>query len=325
LQIRAGDGAMEGTPTPLIASACCGCVLLCILIFGGIATLGQTQAAIQVNWILNTAKTTPETSPGMRWIGPWNTFKVYETTTQQIDFKDASKLFARTKDGLPITIELFVQYTLAADKLYELYSEYEDVDNRYQDIIQLVVRHKLGEIVTNYTAGELFSDKSTIQASMTVALSEFFAEHLTIATIDQVGLNEEFLPEEFTSMITAAGNEKQNIKTQTNTKKNQMVKFQTNLNVSRQNADITIQEATGRQSQIIQNGQADANIIEKYVTTEIAAYSAIEESLDIHGADLVKYLWYDQVGGGGLQKPGSGMSVFSGVSPASYIDTKKSR
>lgn len=316
---------MEPDASQLICGgcACCGVSSILVLLFGGWTNLGITEAAIQVNWVMNTAVTDPKTAPGMHYIGPWNKYIKYPTTTQQMTFEGSNALMARTSDGLPITLNVFFQYTLAADRLWTLYSEYEYDEGNYEKIIALTARHRLGEIVCNYTAGELFSDKPKISAAMSQFLREYFEETVKIATIEMVSLNEEDLPDVFTNQITEAGNQKQNITTQNNRRQNKEVEFQTALQVAYQQANITVQEAKGSTYSILQNGQAEANIIAKYVDSEITSYKQVQEELDIHGPDLVKYLWYDQVGGGGLVRPGDGMQVFSGVNPASYIDSKQ--
>ena len=57
------------------------------------------------------------------------------------------------------------------------------------------------------------------------------------------------------------------------------VEFQTARQIAEAQANVTIQKAIGDEHRILQNGKADAAIIEAYVEAELTAYGQIHTDL----------------------------------------------
>ena len=86
----------------------------------------------------------------------------------------------------------------------------------------------------------------------------------------------------------------------------------------------------------MQNGKADAAIIEAYVEAELTAYGQIHRALGalaprppgrvrgLAGADLINYIWYDTLGGGGVAADAASekdIEMLVGVNPGAYISS----
>lgn len=301
----------------------CACCTVFVFIISSIGWVQPTEMALQYNWAFKTLSPEVKMDPGMTWVGPFTTLLKYPKTIQTIEYDNTNRdlLDGRTKDGLPLVLGLSFQYQLIPDQLYHLYMEYENYPGAYVDMYKLMGIHILTEMATNYTAYQFFNDKQKIALDMMFHMNEYFSKHLH-ATIESLQINEDDLPGPFTDMILTAATMKQNIsKTQKNLGA-QVIQFETQVKVAEAQANVTVQKAIGESAAILQNGAADAAVITSYVSSEIESYSRIKRALGLEGDDLLKYMWYDAIGGGSVIQPGSDFSVFSGVQPGAYINQK---
>lgn len=300
--------------------ACAVLGLVVFVIISGFASLDPTQMALKYNWVTKRLDKEVRVDPGFGYIGPWNTLIRYPKTLQTITYDNRHRdlLDGRTKDGLPLILGLSFQFQLQPAELYELYTEYEADYGDYKAMFKLMGIHILTEMATNYTAYQFFNDKQKIALEMMFNMNRYFTKYLH-ATVESLQINEDDLPGPFTDMILMAATMKQNIsKTQKNLGA-QVIQMQTSVKIAEAQANVTIQKAIGQSSAIEQNGKADAAVISSFVESELDAYSKIKEKLGLKGNDLLKYIWYDAVGGGSVIQPGSEFSVFSGVNPGAYM------
>eukprot|EP00928_Gymnodinium_smaydae_P065596 TRINITY_DN486_c0_g1_i1.p1 TRINITY_DN486_c0_g1~~TRINITY_DN486_c0_g1_i1.p1 ORF type:complete len:334 (+),score=46.16 TRINITY_DN486_c0_g1_i1:66-1004(+) len=312
---------MAEGPVALLAIA--SCVLLGIIVFTGFGSVDPTEMALQYNWVTSTLDSEIIADPGLRWVGPWNSFLKYPKTLQPIVYDSGQRdlLDGRTKDGLPLILGVSFQYQLLPNELFDLYMEYESSPGKYIDMFKLMGIHILTEMATNYTASEFFNDKARIATEMMAHMNAYFRQHLH-ASVESLQINEDDLPEPFTRMILEGATMKQAISKTEKTLGARIVQMQTAVKVADAQANVTIQQAVGNSSAILNNGAADAAVITQFVQSELDSYSQIKDTLGLKGADLLKYIWYDSVGGGGVVQPGSDFAVFSGVQPGAYMTEK---
>merc|ERR1712039_866654 len=106
------------------------------------------------------------------------------------------------------------------------------------------------------------------------------------------------------------------------TKKAKVVEFETFKIVAENQANVTVWKAKGDSFKILQNARADASIVTLQTEAEEEAYKEIETKLAIKGDNLIKYVWYDALSGGGVsggQDAANDMQVLVGVNPSAYI------
>jgi len=300
-----------------------GGVLTCLvvlIVLTGFGSVDPTQMALTYNWFLKTVSSTVIVDPGLKWVGPWTTLMKYPKTIQTISYDNRHRdlLDGRTKDGLPLVLGLSYQYQLMPDELYSLYMEYERDYEDYIKMYKLMGIHILTEMATNYTAYQFFNDKQKIALEMMFHMDKYFRQHLH-ATVESLQINEDDLPGPFTDMILMAATMKQNISKTQKTLGAKVVMMETQVKIAQAQANVTIQNAIGQSSALVQNGEADAAVITSYVQSELESYSRIKGALDLKGDDLLKYIWYDAIGGGSVVQPGADFSVFSGVQPGAYM------
>mmetsp|Transcript_84462 Transcript_84462/g.149456 ORF Transcript_84462/g.149456 Transcript_84462/m.149456 type:complete len:316 (+) Transcript_84462:97-1044(+) len=304
----------------------------CFMLVGGLAVVGgffsicslqPTEMALRYNWLLKTVNPEVVAEPGLIFTGPFSSLLRYPKTIQTLEYNQVHRdlLDGRTQDGLPLILGLSFQYRLLPDGLYELYHTYDNDVGDYESVYKLVGMHIITELATKFTAYQFFNEKQKIAEVMRTKLNDYFTKNL-FATVESLQISEDDLPEAFTKTILTAATSKQNITKMEKTRDAKIVEFQTARQIAEAQANITIQQAIGEQHRIMQNGKADAAIIEAYVDAETTAYRKIHETLGLNGQEMINYIWYDTLGGGGVSANAhekQDIQMLVGVNPSAYI------
>merc|ERR1740121_2214380 len=99
------------------------------------------------------------------------------------------------------------------------------------------------------------------------------------------------------------------------------ISLQTDVNIALKTKEATVEKAKGAAAAIIQNGEADADVITSYVTAELESYTKIKHGMKLAGDALVDYVWYDTLAGGSVASVNAGHTsdatqLLVGVDPA---------
>eukprot|EP00747_Dinoflagellata_sp_TGD_P193827 gnl/TRDRNA2_/TRDRNA2_60530_c0_seq1.p1 gnl/TRDRNA2_/TRDRNA2_60530_c0~~gnl/TRDRNA2_/TRDRNA2_60530_c0_seq1.p1 ORF type:complete len:315 (-),score=60.12 gnl/TRDRNA2_/TRDRNA2_60530_c0_seq1:65-1009(-) len=306
----------------------CGGFLCCMVPFLIIGSLNVVfvsplEIGLRYNYLMEYVSPEVVENPGLHYVGWVSTILTYPRTIQTLEFDADSGglLYARTNDGLPLTLGISLQYRLFPKELYSLYRTYDAEPGDYQYVYQAVAKHLIVQTATRFTAYQFFNEKQRIADVMRDELNEFFTARMH-ASIESLQINEDRLPTEFTDALLTAATCKQNITRMTKIRDAQKVAFETQKLVARAQANVTMNHAKGEQHKIFQNGQADSNIIQTYVEAEVSAYTMILEKLGVEGDELIRYMWYDVLGGGGVDTKSDEeqeLQLFVGVDPSAYI------
>jgi hypothetical protein len=310
----------QAAPVALMAAGgCCLCIMV-VFVAMGFKSVSPTEMCIQYNWLFKSISPDVITTPGFGWRGFATTLYRYPTTLQSINYSagNGNMIDGRTSDGLPIKLEVAFQFQLNRWDLHKLYMQYEATQNSYLDVYKLVGTHLITEMATNYSAYKFFDQRAAIASEMGQHMNEFFMTNL-YATISTLQINGEDLPREFTEMVNQVAAVKQNIQRANLTLHAEIVNMQTDVNNSKAQAKVIIQNAHANHSTIAFGGQAQAKQIGSYINAETQSYKVISDELKLQGDELLKYIWLDSMGGGNVIKPGSEFSVFAGINPSAYI------
>lgn len=298
---------------------CCGTVaILVVALASSFATLSPTEMALEYNFITQTVGTEPQGIPGLYFLGPFTDFLRFPTTIRTLNFDKEHRdlLDGRTSDGLPLILGVSFQYKLNPIGVWKLY---HDFGMEYEQIFQKMGIHLITEMATHYTAYQFFNEKQRIASEMQVFLDEYFQKNLQ-ASVVSLQIGDDDLPMPFYDAVLKSATTKQNITRMSKLMSAKSVEFETLVKVAYAQANVTIQKAMGARNQIMQAGKADAAVIEAFTTAETDAYGTIMDELGLKGDALLDYIWYDNLGGGGV---GAGAQentqVLVGVSPAAYI------
>eukprot|EP00449_Zooxanthella_nutricula_P025974 CAMPEP_0198538934 /NCGR_PEP_ID=MMETSP1462-20131121/48137_1 /TAXON_ID=1333877 /ORGANISM="Brandtodinium nutriculum, Strain RCC3387" /LENGTH=308 /DNA_ID=CAMNT_0044268969 /DNA_START=60 /DNA_END=982 /DNA_ORIENTATION=+ len=296
------------------------CLVAVALLVSSFSTLAPTEMALRYNFVLSTVSPSVEITPGLKFTGPFVRFIRYPRTIQTLSYDSSSKdlLDGRTKDGLPLVLGVAFQYRLLPTGLYELYHQFENHEGDYIRLFGLMGVHTITEVATRFTAYQFFNEKQKIASVMRDELDSRFQKQL-FASVESLQINEDDLPDAFTETILMAATSKQNITKMRKTQEAKIIEFQTARIVAEAQANVTVQKAHGDRHRILQNGHADAAIIDAYVEAELQAYGRIHDDLRLGGASLLKYIWYDTLGGGGVaanRNEDQDFQMLIGVNPA---------
>eukprot|EP00929_Paragymnodinium_shiwhaense_P069615 TRINITY_DN35105_c0_g1_i1.p1 TRINITY_DN35105_c0_g1~~TRINITY_DN35105_c0_g1_i1.p1 ORF type:complete len:319 (+),score=82.88 TRINITY_DN35105_c0_g1_i1:113-1069(+) len=317
---------MAGEETAAAMCGCCFCGMVLMFFMFSFSSVAATEMALKYNYITRSINRDVIDTPGLKFVGPFNDLIRYPKTMQIMEYDQTHNdiMDGRTKDGLPIVLSVAFQYRLIPHELPELYFDYEQNYGNYKRIFELVAMHEITDEATMHSAYEFFTEKQAIAERIRRRLDQYFRENLH-AEVVALQILENDLPSLFRDTIIAAGRKKQMIMQQQKTRDAKVVEFQTQRKVARAQANVTIQNAMGERSRILQDAKAEAFVIGAYVDAELESYAQVHSDLGMKGDDLVKYIWYDTLAGGGISSKSSSSStnMFVGVSPSAYISEVK--
>merc|ERR1712232_1229514 len=170
--------------------------------------------------------------------------------------------------------------------------------------------HVITEVATKYKAYDFFDEKIKIANDMRSQMSEYFSQHL-YSHITSLQINEDSLPGAFAQAVENGQTMKNNISQMQNTKNKSQVQFQTDVMVAKKQRDATITRAGGQAKAILENANANANIVKAYTEAEIDAYALIKTKTGMDGDHLLDYIWYDILGSGGVGSEAAGTTLSS--------------
>ncbi len=96
--------------------------------------------------------------------------------------------------------------------------------------------------------------------------------------------------------------------------------FETQKMVAEQVANQTVILARGTANKIVQQAQANAQIVAQTVAAEMSSYGNLSQALGFGASDALDYVWWDTLQSAALQ-PGKadGKEFLIGLEPAAYI------
>jgi len=134
---------------------------------------------------------------------------------------DTAPLYARSKDGLLLTLTITFTYRLRENlaDVVSLFNEYgldwDAYGNKnhielYQEVFRRVARNVVRDIASDFLAFDFFSDRVGVQQAMASKMVETFAQSLH-ANINNFNVVNIMLPEEFKETIDATEIARQNV------------------------------------------------------------------------------------------------------------------
>lgn len=261
--------------------------LLFAMVFGSVGTLMPLEYGMTVNWITRQVNSGHVYRGGRHLIGPWNRFISFPSTLVTVRFVEGrgnGPLATRTKDALPLTLQLSFQYRLQPDKLGELYRL---ANLQYEPLFVRSARDVLLKAAAEYEAIEYWENREQIGVEM----RELLNKRLTgsYATCGGLQLLMIELPDEYELSIVQTQVQEQEVKTKQNEQKASQIEYETrvlrasfsrNVTVTRSGADALFNQET----QI-----AAAKAEQRMVEIEAEAMGQVKLSLGLDSEQLVAY------------------------------------
>src|ERR1700676_1507577 len=104
---------------------------------------------------------------GLTLLPPWQKLAIFSVRAEQADIEKAG---GSTSDTQPVTVSLTVRYSIATDKVAEVYEKYShngDLSNYVQTATQEIFK----AVTARYTATDLIAERSRVSADIYAALS----------------------------------------------------------------------------------------------------------------------------------------------------------
>eukprot|EP01052_Picozoa_sp_SAG31_P048064 SAG31_NODE_9886_length_1215_cov_2.216846_1_plen_238_part_01 len=174
---KGGDAEAEQ-----LAAGCCG-LLVCIsllLLLLSFSTVEPLEVGLHFSKFSNKIVSDKPYHSGRYFLGLGHSFITFPTQAVTIDFSNAPgakqrPLATRTSDGLPVTLEISMQYVLKTGdestvppeeaKIIELYTE---LNTGYEDVFVRFVRDTMLEVAGRYDSRSYWEHRGEIGAEMQV-------------------------------------------------------------------------------------------------------------------------------------------------------------
>jgi hypothetical protein len=279
------------------------------------SSLSPTEVALKYNYVRQYVEDEAATEPGLYFLGPFTKFIRYPTI---VHITKLGEVHGRTMEGLPLELNVDFQWKYLPGKVRELYSNF-DVDYR------TVFRTKATEIITMtgsvHSAYEIFNSRAVVAEAMRSAMDTYFQANL-YSTVPSLQIQGDWLPDAFSDQITKAQIQKNNISAMQNRYNQMEVRFETRVIVAEQQANVTMTVASGSAEALLKYAHADSQVINYSTSAEMESYKKVKEKVNLKSNELVDYMWYDFLAGGGFGATGNltDTTVLVGIEPSTYID-----
>lgn len=185
---------------------------------------------------------------------------------------DLPMIKCRTSDGLELDLEASLQYRVAKDKLFEIYTTYGDEE---KEILKRVVIDIISDSSTKYSSNQFFQQRSEIQAQMEKDLKEKVLD----ATFHEViffQLRSLSLPDAFEREIQTTEVRGQDINTASSETVRERVKFVTKVEVAQLAVQATLEEAYGIANKTIYEAKAIEDTVKTVVAKQSASFAVMK-------------------------------------------------
>ena len=152
----------EGNPN-LLRNAIVGVVVLLVLVaFWPIRTVPTgSRGVITVGGAIRGLQ-----NEGFTVILPWQKLDVFSIRAEQADIENAE---GSTSDTQPVKVSLTVRYSIAPDRVTEVYEKYSH-DGNLQSYVQTATQEVFKAVTARYSAPDLIAQRAAVSADITGAL-----------------------------------------------------------------------------------------------------------------------------------------------------------
>lgn len=288
---------MDGANPALI-----GCGFVCLIILGlfAICSLGAVAPltySIRYNTFTKAAQTNDVYGPGRYFIGPWNSFLVFPSNIQTIEFANKpglqvsgiryEPLHTRTKEGLGLHLQVSLQYRLKKEHLGKLYSEF---NMNYAQVFISSLRDVLIKAASEYEAAQLWAERAevgdTMQKLVDTELRKMYAEcwGLQLMVID--------LPDLFENSIVHTQVQKQSVRTRRNEQISTQIHAETTVIKAEFDRKVKVLMAQGQANYTLTTKQAAAHAQQRRIDVEANVLAQVQDELKLGPDNLVLYQKY---------------------------------
>lgn len=156
-------------------------ILILSVVFGSFGTIGAGERGVKTRF----NKVVGTVQPGLFLKVPFIEHVIrmdvktqtinYDKNGAEGDAKDTSQLFGASKDLQDVSIGVMVNYHVDPEKVVDIYTQYNQVSNYSQNVLEPIVRETVKSISAQYTAEELVTKRAEYSDKVNLALVDKFS------------------------------------------------------------------------------------------------------------------------------------------------------
>ena len=290
---RRGGDVLGGMLCSWRLLTCLAAVVLAgVLVASSIDFVPPLHHAIVYSWLWKTIDPTTLSTPGMVFIGPFNTLYLIPATLQTTTYgtggdspNDYDAVWARTRSGLPVVLNVAIQWRYEASALPTLFPEVEtappteDAPRLYAPAINFV-RHigysTVCRSASRFMPHEYFSEKAAITADMLGELRTALKPYAVVVSLQLLRTD---VPQQFEQSLMRSSLAQLSIEQTRRMKAARAVEFRTLVLAAHYAYTATLAVARGDAGRRRQLAIASAAMTRLKVDAEIDAFRNVSERL----------------------------------------------
>jgi len=262
------------------------------------AAVPPLMYGIKLNSLDKTADTEHVYESGRYLVCPWQSFLLFPASLQTIEFTAEpalvpsglryEPLHTRTKEGLPLRLQVSLQYSLQKEHVGSLYMEF---NQNYAQVFISSIRDILIKAAAEYEASKLWVNRMELGATMQQMVDE--ALRRTYAECWGLQLMVIELPQTFESSIVRTQVQKQSTAMRENEQKAAQIRAETDVIQAEYDRTVKVTQAEGKANYTLITKTAEATARQKTIDVETEIMHQARDELGLEPANLVHYQKYN--------------------------------
>jgi len=263
---------------------------------GSFKTLTPLECGLKINTISQQISTDHVYTSGRYFLGLGNSFLVYPTMLDFIDFaadsgSNAPPLRASTSEGQSVILECSFQFRLKIGKLNDLYRKYA---HGYKGNYVTIAESALKNVVSQrYKTTDYFIHRKDIGEVMHAALSTALGPEF--AVVEHFQLRKITVPPSTDNQILLTLVKRQQVELALVTRNSSVINSQTAFIVSQANNDVVVVNSRASSEAKILTETANAQAINIAINATTESYRKLMTELNFTPDDLLQYLFYENI------------------------------
>jgi hypothetical protein len=275
--------------------SCCILLVLAIILPLSFDSIDPLHYGLKYNTITKNMVSDTVFHGGLYFTGPFGSFIRFPNTLVTSHFGTGSnsngpRISTRTKEGLPLSLDISFQYRLDVTRLAALYRQF-NLD--YEATFERIAREQILRSAGEYEAPIYWQDRRSIGAEMQRLIKSGLEG--VFADVQLLQLLEIVLPEQYEDSIVMTQVEAQNVRQQQFEQEAQQITSYTTTLMTEANANVTVVEQTAQADAILMKQTATSEANSVTVHAESNAYKETMKQLNINPPDLAEYIWLHQI------------------------------
>jgi len=292
-----GDDGDNCQTNAMLGGGICCMVALGIVATFSLGTVPLLHYGIKYNSFTKSAATDAVYESGRHVIGPMNSFLIFPSSAQNIEFINDQNLppsgerydalETRTKEGFGLKLHVSLQYKLQKEHVGELYNKF---NLNYEDVFTSVARDTLIKAASEYNAVQLWKEREAfaqqMQSMIDVEFQKIFAKcwNLQLTIID--------LPDKYEQTLTKTQVQQQAMLVREQEQISAKIRAETSVIEAEYDKRVKVIMADGHANYTLATKEAEASARQRRITVESNVLAHIRDTLALSAGNLVTYQRY---------------------------------